>query len=598
MPFPRLMALAAALTLMQAAPPPPPSQQPQPPPRFRAATNLVRVDVYATKGGVAVQDLKADDFEISEDDAAQKIDSFEHIVVRGGSPEGERIEPGTVVAANELAADPRRRVFVLYLDVEHVNADGSHAIMEPLIDLISRIMGPDDLVAIMTPRMTPSQMTFGRRTKVIEEGLRNNWTWGRRDTIVLDDRERMYAECFQPLHDGNESPSELAWELIRRRRERMALESLQGLIRHMGAMREGRTAVIAVTPGWVMYGRNVGLLGQRNNMNNSIADPIPGTPPPVVVGPRGALTTKDPNRSDHDTTECVRDRMDLAMVDHAKEFRDLFGEANRANVSFYPIDPRGLAAVDASIGPEKPPSPIQDRANAAARQDSLRIIADNTDGVALLINNDLKTSLRRVADDLTSYYLLGYYSTNGTLDGKFRSIKVRSKRPGVTVRSRRGYNAATADEVAKARAAAEAVIPDAKAALARAIGALETDARAASRKTTRAAGEPAVFHRGPSTGNQVQPAAGRIFPRSERIRLEIEAAAGAPMWTGVVLDRNGAKTVVPVATSERTDPATGQRWLVADVTLGPLGPGDYAVELSTVKGSETQKALVAFRVTQ
>jgi VWFA-related protein len=597
LPFPRLIVLVVAVALTQAVPPPPPSQS-QRPPRFRAATNLVSVDVYATKGGVAVQDLTADDFEISEDDAAQKINSFEHIVIVGGSPEGERVEPGTVGGANELAADPRRRVFVLYLDVEHVNADGSHAIREPLIDLISRIMGPDDLVAIMTPRMDPSHLTFGRRTKVIEDGLRNDWTWGRRDTILLDERERLYSECFLPIHDGNEKPSELAWELIRRRRERMALESLQGLIRHMGAMREGRTAVIAVTPGWVLYGREVGLLGQRPNPDLSHADAVPGGPPPVGVGPRGALTTKDnPNRSVNDRTECERDRMDLAMADHAKRFRDLFGEANRANVSFYPIDPRGLAAVDASIGPEKPPSPIQDRDNVAARQESLRIIADNTDGVALLINNDLKTSLRRVADDLTSYYLLGYYSTNGSLDGKFRSIKVRSKRPGVTVRSRRGYNAATADEVARARAAAEAVVPDAKAAVARAIGALETDARAAGRKT-RAPGEPAVFHRGPSTGNQVQPAAGRIFPRSERIRLEMEAAAGAPMWTGAVLDRNGAKTVVPVATSERTDAATGQRWLVADVTLGPLGPGDYLVELSTVKGSETQKALIAFRVTQ
>ena len=44
--------------------------------------------------------------------------------------------------------------------------------------------------------------------------------------------------------------------------------------------------------------------------------------------------------------------------------------------------------------------------------------------------------------------------------------------------------------------------------------------------------------------------------------------------------------------------STGQRWLVADITLAPLGPGDYVVELATVKASETQKALVALRVTQ
>ena len=95
----------------------------------------------------------------------------------------------------------------------------------------------------------------------------------------------------------------------------------------------------------------------------------------------------------------------------------------------------------------------------------------------------------------------------------------------------------------------------------------------------------------------MQPAAGRIFPRSERLRIEIEAANDAPGWTGALLDRNGAKTVVPVVAGERTDAATGQRWLTADITLAPLGPGDYVIELSSVKGRETQKSLVAIRVT-
>ena len=108
-----------------------------------------------------------------------------------------------------------------------------------------------------------------------------------------------------------------------------------------------------------------------------------------------------------------------------------------------------------------------------------------------------------------------------------------------------------------------------------------------------------MLHRGPSTGNQVQPADGRVFPRSERIRLELEAAAGTPVWTGALLDRNGTRTVVPVVAGERTDAATGQRWLTADITLAPLGPGDYVVELSTVKARrETLKSLVAIRVTQ
>ena len=55
---------------------------------------------------------------------------------------------------------------------------------------------------------------------------------------------------------------------------------------------------------------------------------------------------------------------------------------------------------------------------------------------------------------------------------------------------------------------------------------------------------------------------------------------------------------MPVTVGERTDAATGQRWLTADVTLAPLGAGDYAIELTSTVGTEQKRTLVAFRVTQ
>jgi VWFA-related protein len=603
--FARICALGAVL-LAQASgasqpPASPPPQQPQPPPRFRAETNLVRVDVYATKDGVALQDLNAEDFEVYEDNAPQKIDSFEHIVVRTGGSQEERSEPASVTAANALAADPRRRVFVVYLDIEHVNYEGSHNIKEPLIDLLTRLMGPDDLVGVMTPTMSPSEITFGRRTRAIEEGLRVNWIWGRSESIIPDEREELYEDCFPPANSGDTSPSQLAKALAVRRKERIVLDSLHDLVRHMGAVREGRTAVIAVTDGWLLYKPDPSLRDIRKDDYGHDIDPVPGTPTTPGVGPGGTLTKqvdRDLRTRLDDRTECWKDQMELSMVDDGKYFQDIFGEANRANVSFYPIDPRGLAAFDTPIGPDPPPTLTVDYARLKGRQETLYTLAVNTDGLALMNSNDLRQQMRRIADDLTSYYLLGYYSTNSKLDGRFRTIKVRSKRPGVEVRARRGYSAPTPEEVAKARAAVETVIPEAKAAVTRALGTIERDARTAGRKTTRVAGDPVVLHRGPATGNQLQPVDGRIFPRSERIRLEMEAATGAPVWTGMLLDRNGTKTAVPVVAGERTDAATGQRWLTADITLAPLGPGDYVVELTITSGSQQNKTLTAIRVTQ
>src|SRR4051812_35963345 len=80
-----------------------PSQQPSQQPRFRTDTNLVRVDVYATRGGVPVQDLTAADFELSEDNAAQRIDTFEHIVVTSARPGDTLADPASVRDANALA---------------------------------------------------------------------------------------------------------------------------------------------------------------------------------------------------------------------------------------------------------------------------------------------------------------------------------------------------------------------------------------------------------------------------------------------------------------------------------------------------------------
>jgi VWFA-related protein len=408
----------------------------------------------------------------------------------------------------------------------------------------------------------------------------------------------MYEQCFPPTDNTDTTPSQLAKQLIARRRERIALDSLQDLVRHMESLREGRTAVVTISDGWLLYGPDQSLTTLRTDAHGKQVDPVPGTPPPVGIGPGGTLTTRLKNEGfTSDRTECEKDRMDLAMADNGKYFRDIFEEANRANVSFYTIDPRGLVVFDSSIGPDTPPPPSQDLVNLRTRHEALRTLSLNTDGLALLDNNDLKSQMRKMADDLTSYYLIGYSSTNNKLDGSYRTIRVQSKRPGIVIRARHGYRAATQAEADAARAAADVAVPEEKAAVTRAIGSIEADARAQGRTAKRVDGEPLVFHRGPTTGNQLQPAAGKIFARSDRLRVELEAAAGAPVWTAALLDRNGNRTVIPVATGERTDAATGQRWLTADVTLAPLGAGDYVIELTTTAGSEQKRMLVPIRVT-
>jgi len=462
-------ALAAAVSARQApAPPPPPAKSEQEqPPRFRTEANYIRVDVYPTKNGEPVQDLRLEDFEVLENGTRQQVQAFEHIVISPAGPQSQRVEPSSVRQGEQMAGNPRSRVFVFFLDVPHVPVEGSHAIKEPLIRLIDRILGPDDLVAVMTPEMSASQISFGRKTEVVADMLRENWIWGKRHSIIpMDAREREYEQCYPPNNDDIKAGrvvNPVVPQLIARRRERMVLDSLRDLVTYLGGVREERKAIVTVTTGWVLYKPDNSITVLRQDSVTGDYEPVPGTPP-IGVDEFGKLRVNPPKRGpdevNPDQTICDRERMYLASIDNDDYFRQLLDTANRYNASFYPVDPRGLPAFDYPMGPVAPPPLAVDSAHLRGRIETLRTLAENTDGIAVVNNNDLDKGLKRIADDLTSYYLLGYYTSNTKLDGQFRRITVRVKRPGVEVRARRGYRAPTEKEVNAARTAAAAPVPD------------------------------------------------------------------------------------------------------------------------------------------
>jgi VWFA-related protein len=462
-----LIAAAASLTAQQQSPPaqPPssdaqPARQtdPQPPPRFRTEANFVRVDVYPTRDGVPVQDLRMEDFEVLENGDRQAIQAFEHVVISPAGPQSLRAEANSAREGEQMAANPRNRVFVFFLDVGHVAVEGSYHIKEPLIRLMDRILGPDDLIAVMTPEMSAAQLTFGRKTDVIADMMRDRWYWGARHSIVpMDQREMEYERCYpNPAQRG------LVEQLKARRRERIALDALHDLVRYLGGVREERKAIVTVTDGWVLYRPNASVTALRQDPITGQTEPIPGNEP-VGVDEHGKLRVGAARAREGDPvsqTACDRERMHLAAMDNRQHFLDLLDLANRNNASFYPIDPRGLPVFDYPMGPLPPPPITIDQSILKTRIENSRTLAENTDGMAVVNHNDLDRGLRRIADDLTSYYLLGYYSSNTKLDGGYRKITVRVKRPGVEVRARRGYRAATAEEVNASRAAAAAPVPD------------------------------------------------------------------------------------------------------------------------------------------
>ena len=146
--------------------------------------------------------FRKEDFEVLEDKVSQNIDQFEHVVIRGAGPQDARREPNTVAESRQAAQDPRSRVFVLFLDINHVELGASRAIRTPLIEALDRLIGQDDLIAVMTPEMSPQDVTFARRTTTIEGFLTRYW-WGERDRS-----SRIGRRSIRPLLSGIPRPGE------------------------------------------------------------------------------------------------------------------------------------------------------------------------------------------------------------------------------------------------------------------------------------------------------------------------------------------------------------------------------------------------------
>lgn len=422
------------------------AQERQQTPRFRAGANLVRADVYVSKDGAAVTDLKTDDFVVYEDDEPQQVESFELIRARGPNPQSERRDPTNVRDMRQQMQDSAR-VFTLFFDRMFVQLSGSDHARQPVIETLNKVIGPDDLVGAMASDMAPTQVTYSPRTGSIESFLTETWHWGERmRSPTIQNTDPAIRGCLWAMEDT---------AIRRKYEEQKTLESLRSLVVHLEGLRPERKFVMIFTEGWPLY--------PADSRQAPEAAPRPDRP---VVDPRtGGIQrpeATDPGTGLRSDSSCDRIQSLLSAADHRREFNELLQVANRANVSFYPIDTRGLIVCD---HPDCAGNMAVDNAMLRERRNALYDMAAATDGQAVLDAGDVGKAMQKVFADVGSYYLLGYYSTNQKLDGRFRRIRVEVKRPDTDVRARPGYLAPTEAEARAASAsvdkavAARAAIP-------------------------------------------------------------------------------------------------------------------------------------------
>ncbi len=418
----------------------PPAQQQQTEPAdaddvVRITTNLVQVDAVVLDGdGRHVSELRAEDFEITEDGRKQPITNFSYVrtarpfespatsspapaiatTARGKDGRGEKsIAPPVPPAV--MRPDQTRRITVLAIDDLGLSFESLTIAQRALRKFVDEALQPDDMLAIVRT---------GAGTGTLQQ--------------LTSDKRRLHAAI-----------DSLRWNP----RGRMGVNPIVAGVQHETQDRAG----VPEEAGGEGTGRDtITGLNQRISTNATLEAlayfvrglrELPGRKSIVIVSDN--IPTRNINGEN--------------IVD--TEMRRLIDLANRSSVTFYGIDPRGLPtlgveAADGGIcigspgctGPRLSQVLSGNDPRIGARrsafyesQDGLNHLARQTGGFAAFNTNDLRRSFGRVFDDQVGYYLIGYRPDERTFDVKtgvprFRSLQIKlPKRPDLKVRSRSGF---------------------------------------------------------------------------------------------------------------------------------------------------------------
>jgi len=361
---------------------------------------LVQVDAIVTDSkGKPVTDLTADDFEVLQDGKPQTITSFEFVDVKAATvrtappvtapPQPRGGPPAPPAPARVLRPQQIRRTIALVVDDLGLSFDSITRVRDSLKKWVDNEMQPGDLVAV----------------------IRTSAGMGSLQQFTADKRL---------LH--------AAIELVRFRVGRVGSSSFAPLA---GATPAGSIDTANFDRELSqMY--SVGSLGAVQYVVQGLRD-VPGRKSLILFSESMQLSFPDGRNQE------VEERL-----------RRLSDAANRSSVVIYGVDPRGVAytgltAEDNTSGlSQRQVSQVgSQRTNQLLfSREGMETLAQKTGGLFVHDNNDIAASLRQAVDDGNGYYLLGYHpdaSTFETAVGKFHSISVRLRRPGLTVRSRTGF---------------------------------------------------------------------------------------------------------------------------------------------------------------
>ena len=375
----------------------------KPPPVFRTSTELVLVNVIVRdKDGMVVRGLTRDDFAITEDNRPQTATSFDFEDL-GGAVDATLPRAGLPPVLS--TAPPARPAA----------AGAATAAVAPTIDMYGR-----RLIVLFFDLSSMQPEEVGRSVQAARDYIDRGLSPA--DSIAV-------ASFATSLHIDQDFTADRS--LLEMALDRFGSAGAQGFEEGATGDSEGTPDNgAAFTPDDTEF--NIFNTDRRLDALRTLAESLSGIQQKksVVYFSNG---------------------MNQSGQDNQVELRQTIDRANRANVSIYAADMRGLQAIvpggEASQASVRGTSAFSGASmtrqfsRLASTQDTLTTIAEDTGGRAFFDANAFGDVFQRVVADTSAYYVLGYSSTNRAQDGRYRRIKVTVKRAGVKLEYRSGYYA-------------------------------------------------------------------------------------------------------------------------------------------------------------
>jgi VWFA-related protein len=392
-------------------------------PTFRVTVDLVTNDVIARDArGQFVADLKKDDFEIYEDGVPQTVSSL--VLVHGGRVNNLALPPpvappeGIILPPARPMNDASGRIFILFIDDLHLDFRNTGRVRELLKKIKGTLIHQGDMFGVVSSGTSSIEIDLTYDLKRIDEAIKKTMGGALKPTDIIQGAE------------GNQGPTEV------RHRAHVAFSAAADLLDNLSKVHNRRKALIYVSNGYDFNPFEKSRTGQQEFFENRM-----GTGRGFGGGSNsGSSGSQDQNSGQDNSQNYDRDPgtsgRQFANADLVRELADLTRSANRANATIYTIDPRGLVGMpdlDDNV------DPVEFQEFVTNSTNSLRVLAEETGGIAVVNQNDFDKALKRIDAETSDYYMLGYYSTNPDPLKRTRQVDVKVKRKDVDVWSRRSY---------------------------------------------------------------------------------------------------------------------------------------------------------------